>query len=106
MRDGFREIVEGWTLISGIHDLTDRIEMAAKWTEINGPLQADEEATIKLMIEAQIARGMGGEDDEYVLEECTHENTAMGYGLAGGGIGPYEYCEECGEILHKTQDHA
>lgn len=29
----------------------------------------------------------------------------MGYGLAGGGIGVYSYCPECGHIIHKTQDH-
>lgn len=57
MRDEFAAIVSGWTLISGIEDLTDRIEEAAKWTEKNGPLNEREEATIKLMIRAQIARG-------------------------------------------------
>jgi len=58
MRDGFYEIVSGWTLISGIDDLTDRIEQAAEWTKANGPLYPDEQATIELMIKAQIARGM------------------------------------------------
>jgi len=60
MRDGFREIVNGWTLISGMGDLTDRIEAAAEWTKTNGPLEPDEQATIELMIKAQIARGMPG----------------------------------------------
>ena len=73
MRDGFREIVSGWTLISGMADITERIERAAEWTKVHGPLQPDEEATIKLMIESQIARGIdqgdfepfisGGDDD-------------------------------------------
>jgi hypothetical protein len=58
MRDEFREITNGWTLISGIDDLTDRIERAAAWMKANVPLLPDEEATIKLMIEAQIVRGM------------------------------------------------
>jgi hypothetical protein len=58
MRDEFHEIVSGWTLISGINDITDRIERAAEWMEQNGPLEPDEEATIKLMIESQIARGL------------------------------------------------
>lgn len=57
MRDEFAAIVSGWTLIDGIEDITERIEVAAKYTKANGPLQADEEATIKLMIECQIARG-------------------------------------------------
>ena len=58
MRDGFSDIVSGWTLVSGINDLTNRIEEAAQWTKENGPLQPDEEVTVRLMIEAQIARGM------------------------------------------------
>ncbi len=53
-------------LVSGIDDLTNRIEEAARWTKDNGPLEPDEEATIKIMIEAQIARGgwggLGGDD--------------------------------------------
>jgi hypothetical protein len=57
MREGFRAIVSGWTLHSGMADITERIEAAAEWTEANGPLEPDEEATIKLMIQAQIARG-------------------------------------------------
>ena len=55
-REGFMAIVGGWTLISGMDDLTDRIERAAEWTAENGPLCPDEEATMVAMIEAQIAR--------------------------------------------------
>jgi len=57
MRDGFNDIVSGWTLVDDWDDLTDRIERSAEWVAANGPLQPDEEATIKLMIESQIARG-------------------------------------------------
>lgn len=64
MRDEFHDIVSGWMLISGMEDLTDRIERAAEWTMVNGPLQPDEEATIKLMIQAQIARGIARGDFE------------------------------------------
>jgi hypothetical protein len=59
MREEFKAIVSGWTLYSGVEPLTERIEAAAEWTKANGPLQPDEEATIKIMIEAQIARGEG-----------------------------------------------
>jgi hypothetical protein len=62
MRDGFAEIVNGWTLIGGMDDLTDRIERAAEWTKANGPLLPSEEATIRMMIQCQIERGMFGED--------------------------------------------
>jgi hypothetical protein len=58
MREGFREIVQGWALITGVDDITERIERAAEWTKANRPLQPDEEAMIKLMIECQIAREM------------------------------------------------
>lgn len=57
MREGFRAIVDGWALIDDFDDLTDRIEQTAEWTKANGPLQPDEEATVKFMIECQIARG-------------------------------------------------
>ncbi len=73
MRQEFQDIVSGWTLYSGTADLTERIEAAAEWTKANGPLQPDEEATIKLMIEAQIARGgWSGEEGEYepVFTHC------------------------------------
>lgn len=29
----------------------------------------------------------------------------MGFGLAGGGYGPYSYCPVCSHIIHKTQEH-
>jgi hypothetical protein len=57
MRAEFDEITSGWTLITGMGDLTERIEQAAAWTKLNGPLEPDEEARIALMIQAQIARG-------------------------------------------------
>jgi len=63
MRAGFEEIVSGWALISGLDDITNRIERAAAWTKENGPLLPDEQATIELMIQSQIARGFDlGED--------------------------------------------
>lgn len=69
MRDGFRDIVSGWTLYSGVGSLTERIEAAAEWTKANGPLEPDEEATIRMMIEAQIARG-GFRGDEDGLDQA------------------------------------
>jgi len=56
LRDGFRDITAGWTVIDDFDELTDRIERAAEWTEQNGPLTDDETATVRMMIEAQIAR--------------------------------------------------
>jgi len=34
---------------------------------------------------------------------CPAPNFEVGFGLAGGGYGPYEYCEICGEIVSKTE---
>ena len=28
----------------------------------------------------------------------------MGYGMAGGGVGVYSFCPECGKLLSKSQD--
>lgn len=36
--------------------------------------------------------------------KCLSTNLEMGYGLAGGGIGPYSYCSQCGTVVHKSQD--
>lgn len=58
MREGFSEIVDGWTLVRDIHALTERIEAAAEWTVANGPLQPDEEKIVEAMIEAQIWLGV------------------------------------------------
>lgn len=69
LRPAFEEIVSGWMLITGLDDLTDRIERAAEWTKLNGPLLPDEAATIKMMIECQIARGFSEFGFEGPIEE-------------------------------------
>ncbi len=36
--------------------------------------------------------------------KCLSTNLEMGYGLAGGGIGPYSYCTHCGiDVLSAFQ---
>ena len=37
-------------------------------------------------------------------EHCQHKNQSNGYGLAGGGMGAYTYCDDCGKVLWKEQD--
>ena len=74
MRDDFLAIVSGWTLIGGMGDLTERIERASEWTKANGPLRPDEAATVKLMIEAQIARGIRqGDFEPYIPGDADPE---------------------------------
>lgn len=64
MRPGFHEIVSGWMLIDDDDDLADRIERSAQWAKRNGPLNGDEESTIRLMIQCQVARGIRRGDFE------------------------------------------
>jgi hypothetical protein len=54
MRDGFREIAEGWTRVQDWDALTDHIERLAEWAVING-LQPDEAAEVRAMLELQRA---------------------------------------------------
>lgn len=35
---------------------------------------------------------------------CKSNAYEMGYGMAGGGMGSYKICENCGEIYDKEQD--
>lgn len=64
IRHTFNAVTSGWMLVSGFEPLTDRIEEVAEWAKLNGPLLPAEDRTVRLMIEAQIARGM----DEGVAE--------------------------------------
>lgn len=57
MRDEFAAIISGWSLVSGFNSITDKLEEAARWAKDNGPLLPDEEKTVHLMIQCQIARG-------------------------------------------------
>ena len=36
--------------------------------------------------------------------KCLSTDLEMGYGLAGGGMGPYSYCSKCGIVVNKSQD--
>ncbi len=64
MRDGFKEIVDGWMLVDDFDALTERIELAGIWAKRHGPLLPDEESTVRLMIESQIAKGIARGDFE------------------------------------------
>jgi len=35
---------------------------------------------------------------------CETPKLETGYGLAGGGIGVYEYCTSCNKVVSKSQD--
>lgn len=36
--------------------------------------------------------------------KCLGTNLEMGFGLAGGGYGPYSYCPSCGVVVNKSQE--
>ncbi len=66
MRDGFKAAISGWTLVDDFGYLTEKIEEAAKWTKLNGPLEPDENATVELMIKCQIAKGVRRGDFDFI----------------------------------------
>jgi len=51
----FQAIVHGWMVIDNWDALTRRIERVAAWVRKNGPLDPDEAAILRLMIERQTA---------------------------------------------------
>lgn len=63
-RAEFDAIVSGWMLVDDVEAIGDKIDEAAAWTKLNGPLLPDEEATVKMMIECQIAKGIERGDFE------------------------------------------
>ena len=79
MRDEFKAIVSGWTLIDGMDDITDRIERVSEWAKTNSPLRMDETATLTMMIQSQMARGFGLDVDTL--------NEMRGFGLDANALG-------------------
>ncbi len=51
----FRRIVHGWEVIDNWDALTERIEHVAAWVRKNRPLDPDEAAILRMMIERQTA---------------------------------------------------
>lgn len=57
MRDGFRELAEGWLLVDDFNAVTERIERLADWVMVHGgavEMQPDERQTVTMMIERQM----------------------------------------------------
>lgn len=81
MRPGFLEIIDGWSLVDDFDDLTDRLERAAKWTEANAPLLEDEEATVRLMIQSQVAQGIHRGDFEPYIPRDTDPRDVLNFDI-------------------------
>lgn len=85
-RDAFHEIVAGW-MMDGFEALEERIERTAEYTKANGPLQPDEQATVKMMIETLVAKGIhrgdfepfiaAGRDDEDEGDEDLYDDPGI-----------------------------
>lgn len=101
VRDEFRAIVSGWTLTSGVEDLGEYIEEAARFTEAHGPLMPSEERTVRMMIECQVARGIKrGDFAPFIVA------SEPGYLLVEGGPHDVEhrYCGACHKF-HEGSNH-
>lgn len=81
MRPEFLAIVAGWSLVDDFDDLTDRIERSAKWAKANGPLLEDEHATVRLMIECQVAQGIRRGDFEPFIPSDTDPRDVLNWEL-------------------------
>jgi hypothetical protein len=81
MRPEFLAIVDGWSLVDDFDDLTDRIERSADWAKANGPLLEDEQATVRLMIETQVAMGIRRGDFEPFIPRDTDPSDVLNWDL-------------------------
>jgi hypothetical protein len=75
MRDGFRDIVSGWMLTDDVEGVGEFIERSAEWAKANGPLLKDEQATVRMMIQCQVARGIRRGDFEPFIPAGTDDAT-------------------------------
>ena len=77
MRDGFRETISGWTLIDDIEAIGEHIEASAAWVKANGgeaAMEPDERATVRLMIQTQVAKAIRhGEFEPYIPADLSDE---------------------------------
>lgn len=81
MRDEFREIISGWTLVEDVEAIGERIEDAARWERSNGPLQPDERATVQLMIKTQVAWGIRRGDFEPYIPRHVDVDDVLNYDI-------------------------
>lgn len=95
MRDGFRDIVSGWMLVDDFGHLTDLIERSADWAKANGPLEADEDATVKMMIEAQVVLAIEQGDFDFMLGTVVLADQEYGF------ISPVEVTRE--SLIHAVR---
>lgn len=78
MRDGFRDIVSGWTLVQDVAAIGEFIEEAASWTAANGGEKAmldDERATVRAMIRFQVGTAIRmGEFEPFIPRDLPDED--------------------------------
>jgi hypothetical protein len=81
MRDEFRDIISGWMLVEDVEAIGERIEAAAQWDRVNGPLQPDERATVGLMIKTQVAWGIRRGDFEPYIPRDVDVDAVLNYDI-------------------------
>lgn len=62
---------------------------------------AEEKKTFLHVDAVDIRPNMVGVDSNGRCARC-HGELEQGFGLAGGGYGPYDYCPKCGEVVNKV----
>jgi hypothetical protein len=79
MRDGFRNTIRGWMLTDDVEELGEFIERSAVWAKANGPLLEDEQATVRMMIRCQVARGIRRGDFEPFIPADTDPDDVLNF---------------------------
>lgn len=80
------------------------LDAMQKLDAVNTPPDPAEPSIILHISEAEVRPGIPPLDDSIKCGEHPHAQVVQGFGLAGGGMGPYTSCAECGKILSKSDD--
>lgn len=60
--------------------------------------------TTVLVDSSRVREDVQGFDQGVKCPDHPGGSVETGFGLAGGGFGPYTYCNECGRVLTKAND--
>jgi hypothetical protein len=52
----------------------------------------------------EIIEGVPEYDDSLSCPHCGSNDKHTGYGMIGGGMGPYTLCANCGMLISKSED--
>ena len=63
----------------------------------------EEDRTFIHVAKKEIRKDLIGYDKQGNCGRC-HGQLENGFGMAGGGFGPYAYCPKCEEVVDKVED--